>query len=380
MPADDRPSRHAGGHRADRIDRLRAFVTVAELGSFTRAAHKLEWPRASISLAIQRLEKAIGTRLLNRSTRQVHLTHDGERLLDRARHLIEENERLERMFLPPHLELSGRLTVDVPSRVGRRLLTPALPGWLAQHANLQLELRATDRPVDLIAEGIDCAVRFGPLQDSALVVQRLGQVNIVNCASREYLARHGVPHTLDQLLTQAHRLVGYAASETGTSDASTFDYHSEGASQHLELPCQVRVNSAENYIACCEAGLGIIQVPRYDVLDQLRDGTLVELLPTFTAEPLDVSILYPHRQNRSPRVDAFVAWFRELMCPHLEPNDGDTAHQRRSPAGTHIAPMGFSMVRNETGSVFGMFVRADHEGRGVGRLLLERADRIYSLN
>ncbi|NRB54705.1 MAG: hypothetical protein HRU39_01805 [Salinicola sp.] len=95
---------------------------------------------------------------------------------------------------------------------------------MAQNANLQLEWRATDRPVDLIAEGIDCAVRFGPLQDSALVVQRLGQVNVVNCASREYLARHGVPQTLDQLLTQAHRLVGYAASETSTSDARTFDY------------------------------------------------------------------------------------------------------------------------------------------------------------
>lgn len=327
LPSDYRSSRHPGGQRADRIDRLRAFVTVAELGSFTRAAHKLEWPRASVSLAIQRLEKAVGARLLNRSTRQVHLTHDGERLLNRARHLIEENDRLESMFLPPHLKLSGRLTVDVPSRVGRRLLAPALPGWLAQHVNLQLQLQATDRPVDLIAEGIDCAVRFGPLQDSTLVVQRLGQVDIVNCASREYLSRHGVPHTPDQLLTQAHRLVGYAASETATSDSNTFDYRSEGVLQRLELPCQVLVNSAENYIACCEAGLGIIQVPRYDVLAQLRDGTLVELLPAFTAEPLDVSILYPHRQNRPPRVDAFIAWFRELMCPHLEPDDGGACNR-----------------------------------------------------
>lgn len=114
----------------DRIDRLRAFVAVAELGGFTRAAHALDWPRASVSLAIQRLEEALGVRLLNRTTRQVHLTHDGERLLTRARCLIDDSDGLERMFLPPHLKLSGRLTVDVPSRVGRQLIIPALPDWL----------------------------------------------------------------------------------------------------------------------------------------------------------------------------------------------------------------------------------------------------------
>lgn len=169
-----------------------------------------------------------------------------------------------------------------------------------------------------MAEGTDCAVRFGPLSDSNLIVRRLGHVAMVNCASPGYLAHHGTPHTPDDLVSQAHSLIGYAAAGADTSRSNTFDYCIEKEPQSLEVSCQVLVNNAESYIACCEAGLGIIQVPRYDVSAQLQEGTLVELLSAFTSEPLEISVLYPHRQNRTPRVDAFVDWFNGLMQVHLK--------------------------------------------------------------
>ncbi|MCK6394762.1 LysR family transcriptional regulator [Zoogloea sp.] len=300
----------------DRFDQYRLFAQVAEMGSFIKAAHALEVPRASVSAAIQQLEVALGVRLLHRTTRRVGLTPDGELLLDRVRALLTEVDDIDQLFQASQRQVSGRLIVDAPSRIARRLIAPALPGLLGRHPQLQLTVSSTDRSIDLVREGVDCVVRIGALQDSSLVVRSLGRIALINCASPGYLREHGEPrHPAD--LPGAHWVVGYASPRTGKAhpwESSAAD----GSPQQIEVPSRVLVNNAENYIACCLVGLGLIQVPRFDVQHLLNAGTLVEVMPEHRAAPMPVSLLYPHRRQRSRRLQVFLEWFEALMRPNLE--------------------------------------------------------------
>jgi DNA-binding transcriptional LysR family regulator len=297
----------------DKLEQYRVFVQVAEMSSFIKAAHALELPRASVSAAIQQLETTLGTRLLHRTTRQVRPTADGLQLLERARALLAEAEDIDQLFQAGQRKVSGRLKVDVPSRIARRLVAPALPGFLRRYPRLQVALGSTDRAIDLVQEGVDCAVRFGTLQDSSLVVRPLGQVALINCASPDYLAEHGVPAQPDDL-ARGHWAVGYASASNGRELA----WELPPSAQALQVPSRVLVNNAESYIACCAAGLGLIQIPRFDVQHLLDRGQLVEVLPGFRAAAMPVSLVYPHRRQRSRRLIAFIEWFEALMQPHLD--------------------------------------------------------------
>ncbi len=170
----------------DRLDSMRVFLRVAETGSFTKAADLLDMPRATVSAAVQQLEAQLGSRLLHRTTRQVQLTHDGSVVLERCRHLLEDMEELESLFHDGS-RASGRLKVDVPSRVARLLIAPALPEFFRQHPDIELELGSSDRSVDLVQEGVDCVLRVGQLGNSSLVARRLGEMQLINCASPAYL-------------------------------------------------------------------------------------------------------------------------------------------------------------------------------------------------
>ena len=197
----------------DRIELLQVFVRVAETGSFTRAADRLGLPRASVTTAVQQLETRLGTRLLHRTTRRVGLTPDGEATLERARALVADMDDMEQQFLPARGQVSGRLKVDVPSRIARRLIAPALPDFFERHPAIELELGSTDRAVDLVLEGIDCALRVGPLTSSSLVARPLGHFALINCASPAYLERHGTPRTPADL--PEHLAVNYASPTSG---------------------------------------------------------------------------------------------------------------------------------------------------------------------
>ena len=297
----------------DKLEQYRVFVQVAEMSSFIKAAHAMELPRASVSAAIQQLETTLGTRLLHRTTRQVRPTADGLQLLERVRALLAEAEDIDQLFQAGQRKVSGRLKVDVPSRIARRLVAPALPGFLHRYPRLQVALGSTDRAIDLVQEGVDCAVRFGTLQDSSLVVRPLGQVALINCASPDYIAEHGAPTHPDDL-ARGHWAVGYASASNGRELA--WELPSSG--QALPVPSRVLVNNAESYIACCAAGLGLIQIPRFDVQHLLERGQLVEVLPGFRAASMPVSLVYPHRRQRSRRLIAFIEWFEALMQSHLE--------------------------------------------------------------
>lgn len=299
----------------DKLDRYRVFMQVAEMGSFIRAANALNLPRASVSAAVQQLEDSVGARLLHRTTRKVHLTPDGEVLLDRIRTLLADSEEIEQLFHSQERQVVGRLNVDVPSRIARRLIAPALPDLLRCHPRLQVGLSSTDRTIDLVQEGVDCAVRVGTLHDSSLAVRPIGGLTLVNCASPAYLHEHGVPGDM-AALTASHTVIGYASPTTGRE--LPWECADGERAQVFEVPSRVVVNNAESYIACCLSGLGLIQVPRFDVQHLLASGELAEVLPECRAMPMKISFVYPHRRQRSRRLMAFMEWFEALVRPHLE--------------------------------------------------------------
>ncbi len=299
----------------DKLDQYRVFAQVAEMGSFIKAAHALSLPRATVSAAVQQLETSVGTRLLHRTTRQVHLTPDGMQLLKRVRILLSEAEDIDHLFQSQQRQVSGRLNVDTPSRIARRLIAPALPGLLRRHPRLTIGLGSTDRSIDPVQEGVDCVVRVGSLRESSLVVRPIGRIALINCASPEYLQERGTPRCVEELIA-AHVSVGYASPTTGRE--LLWEHVTADGTHALEVPSRVVVNNAESYIACCIAGLGLIQIPRFDVRHLLDSGQLVEILPESRAASMEISFLYPHRHQRSRRLMAFIEWFEDLIQPNLE--------------------------------------------------------------
>lgn len=289
---------------------MRVFARVAELMSFTQAAESLGLPKATVSLAVQALEARLGVQLLHRTTRRVRVTPDGAAYYERVKDLLFDFDELERTFAAPDQPLAGSIRVDMPSRMARFTVIPRLPEFLAMHPEITVELGATDRRVDLVREGYDCVIRVGELTDSGLVAKRIGMMPLVNVASPSYVERFGRPRRVQDLAK--HQLVHYVATLGQRPDG--FQYERDGEWVEIEMPGRVHVNNAEAYIAACLAGLGIIQTPRVTIDPHLEDGSLIEILPRLTGEPMPVSIVFPHRRNLSRRVRAFMEWITELVA------------------------------------------------------------------
>jgi len=298
----------------DRIDRFRIFTRVVECASFTRAADQLGLPRSTVSAAIAELEQRLGTRLLQRSTRRVSTTHDGDVFHARCLRLIAEVEDAESLFRQDDAQPVGLLKIDVPSRIGRRIIAPALPDFFARHPQVEVDLGMTDRAVNLIEDGCDAVLRVGQLGDSSLVARTLGQLDFVNVAAPAYLREYGVPQQPADL--QQHRAVNYASPTTARVEP--WEWQEGTQLRTLPMPGWVRVNSAEASIACCAAGLGLLQIPRYDVQAELQSGALVEVMPQHVAQPLPVTLLQPHRQHRAQRVQVFIEWLLPVLRSGLQ--------------------------------------------------------------
>lgn len=297
----------------DRVDHLKIFMRIAALGSFAQAAEQLALPRATVSLAMQQLERRLGVRLLHRTTRRVALTLDGEALLERAATLVADMEELEQQFRPVTDALAGRLRVDAPSRIARRLIAPALQTFLDRHPKVDIDLGSTDRTIDLVQEGVDCALRVGSLVSSSLVARPLGGFEMINCASPSYLSQYGTP--LDPQDLARHLVVDYVSPTSGR--ATPWAWIEEGQERTAFPRSRVSANNAETYIACALAGLGLIQIPAFDVQDHLRAGELVEVMLRARPAPLPVNLVYPHRRHLSRRLQAFLQWLEELLDPYL---------------------------------------------------------------
>lgn len=293
----------------DRIDLFRIFARVVETASFTRAATTLKISRSTISTAIQELEARVGTQLLVRTTRSVSVTPDGAAFYDHCVRLVADVEEVETLFQQDSVRPQGLLRVDLPGRIGRLIVAPALPNFLERYPDINIELGMTDRAVNLIEDGIDCVLRVGPLQDSGLIGRKVGDLALINVASPTYLERYGSPANPDDL--GHHHIIRYASPSSGRVE--DWEWVVNGEVCQMPVKGRVTVNSAEASIACCLAGLGIIQIPAFDVKKHLVEGHLQEVMPDWRAESLSMTILYPHRKHLSRRVQAFVEWITPLL-------------------------------------------------------------------
>lgn len=291
----------------DRFDTMLAFTRVVELKSFTQAAVSLNLPKATVSAQVIALEKRLRVKLLNRTTRHVSVTPDGAGYYERAIRLLNELEETEASVSHAAMSPKGRLRVDVPGSVGRRIIAPALDDFFARYPEIDLELGCTDRPVDLVHEGIDCVIRGGEINDESLVARRLGDFQMVTYAAPSYIAKYGSPKDLVDL--EQHYVVSFASPKTGKTYPFIYD---DGKTETIVQGVQrISINDFDTCAAAACSGIGLVQLPAFIAQDYV--GKLVPVLDGHLSEKIPVWILYPPNRHLSTKVRAFAEWAAELF-------------------------------------------------------------------
>ncbi|WP_330564870.1 LysR family transcriptional regulator [Pseudomonas yamanorum] len=292
----------------DQVKAMKVFVRIYERSSFTLAADDLNLPRATLTHTLNQFEAWLGTRLLERSTRRVRPTLDGEAYYLRCVQLLAELEEAELAFRS--VAPKGRLRVDLHGTLAKYFVIPVLPQFMARYPEIELSISEADRFVDLIAEGVDCVLRAGTLGDSALIGRRVATLRQVTCASPAYLRKYGEPKRLADL--GEHRAVNYVSRTT--AKLFPFEFMVDGQVQEVTIEGALSVFGAEIYSASAVAGLGIIQCPHYRIAELINQGVMQEILTDTPPPPMPVSVLYPQNRHMSPRVRVFVDWLAEIFA------------------------------------------------------------------
>jgi LysR family transcriptional regulator for bpeEF and oprC len=312
----------------DQLLAMRVFTRVAERASFAHAADELDISRAAASAHLAALEKHLGVRLLNRTTRRVSLTTEGADYLRRCRRILDEVQDADETLRGSRSRPQGLLRVDVPVTFGRYLLLPALPEFTRRYPDIELDVRLNDRVVDLVAERVDVALRVGGLQQSGLVARRVTQTMVVTCAAPTYLADHGEPRTPDDL--HQHRLLGLTPAGGGTPE---WGYPAPYTPRRLKLHFAMLFNSAEAPLIAAAAGLGITRMLDIVVSEYVARGELQLILEKFVTPGPPLSLVYPSAGHQSPKVRVFSDFAADLLRRWH-----DVVRQRREPAAATAAP------------------------------------------
>jgi len=317
----------------DRFESMTLFVRIVESGSFTRAANALDIPRATATLAIQQLEARLGVRLLERTTRQVRPTPEGEAFHQRCVHLLAELEDAEAILQPVADSPRGVLRVELHGTHASRIVLPRLGDFHSRYPSLELVITTGDRRVDLVGEGIDCALRSGEPEDSSLVARRLVTLKQVICASPAYLERMGTPSTPDALCHHhsIHFISGFNAPD------KTLDLIVDGEMRTFATGGWLTVNDAESYVASALQGFGLIQLPRFRLASHLASGELMEILPEWKKPALPLYVVYPQRRQLSPRVRVFLDWVTTVYETRFGDNAQPTSTNRVTPASRKLS-------------------------------------------
>lgn len=302
----------------NKLQAMEVFVQVVDAGSFTRAAEILQLPKATVSTLVQSLEGSLSAKLLHRTTRLVTVTTDGAAFYERCVRILSDVRDAEESLSRTRLSPSGRLRVDVSTGFASAVLIPALPAFFDRYPDIMLELGSTDRPVDLVEEGVDCAIRGGELWDTSLIARRVGVVNFLTAAAPAYLERYGVPQHPREL--ERHRCVNYFSSKTG----KTYDWDFRRGNERIEITMRgvIALNDSNVYVQAGLAGLGVIQMPDYQLLQFGADGRMIQLLSDWTSDPLPVHIVYPQNRHLSAKVRVFVEWVSELFMTYPDTHMG----------------------------------------------------------
>lgn len=288
---------------------MEVFVQVVDAGGFTRAAEAMQLPKATVSTLVQGLEQALEVKLLHRTTRQVSVTADGAAYYERCLRILSDVREAEESLSRNRANPSGRLRVDTTTGVANDILIPALHDFFHRYPDIRIDLGCSDRPVDLIEEGVDCAIRGGTLPDSALIARRIGAIDFVTCATPDYLDKHGRPtHPRD---LAAHRCINYFSSKTG----KTFDWDFVRGDETIVMavPACVAFNDATAYLSAGLRGLGLMQLASYAAEPMVASGQLEMVLADWGSAPLPVHIVYPQNRHLSAKVRVFVEWVADLF-------------------------------------------------------------------
>jgi DNA-binding transcriptional LysR family regulator len=289
---------------------LIAFADTARHGGFAAAARETGVAPSTLAKAVARLELTLGVKLFHRTTRQVRLTPDGERLFQRCERVLSELEELQSEASGARGEPAGLLRIDMPVYYGRHFVMPLLARLQERHPQLLLDLRMSDGFSDLVRDRIDLAVRISRLADSTLVARQVGKQHLVLCASRQYLARRGTPRKLEDLA--AHDAIVFRLPTIGRD--RPWQFRQRGSDVELRPQPRARINDTEGLLQALLLGLGICQVPDNLVARALQTGHLIELLPSFRPEPIPISIVYPSGRLMPSRVRAAVAALEGLRA------------------------------------------------------------------
>lgn len=289
---------------------MRVFARIVELRSFTAAADDMNLPRATLTHTINRLEAELGVQLLQRTTRRVNVTRDGEVYYAHCQRLLADLDEVEASFRDTAQGPRGRLRIDLPASLARMMVIPALPSFYAAYPQIELDISTGDRFVNLVQEGVDCVLRIGELADSDLVGRRVAVLPQVTVASAAYLRKHGLPESLADL-QDGHLAVNWASPTTRRAEPLEFLVNRK--KRGVMLPGCITVSSTDAYMAACLAGLGIAQLSRYRISEHLAKGKLLEILPASPPPTLPVTVLYPQQKRLPTRLRVFVDWLVELM-------------------------------------------------------------------
>ncbi|HET7301081.1 MAG TPA: LysR family transcriptional regulator [Oleiagrimonas sp.] len=292
----------------DHLNALHLFTRIVEARSFSRAADMLDIPRATATHAIKQLEARLSTRLLERTTRHVRPTPDGQAFYERCVHVLSELDDAEASLRHAAADPRGTLRVDMHGTHAIEIVLPRITEFRERYPHIDIVISSEDRLVDLVREGIDCAIRGGTPRDSSLIARRLAVIPEVTCASPAYLERFGTPRHPSEL--SSHQAVKFFNSSGGVD--YPFEFLVDGKIREYDLAGWLTVNYAESYVVGALHGCGLIQLPRFHIEDALHDGRLVEVLPDFAGPGVPVTALYPHRRQLSPRVRLFIDWVSQL--------------------------------------------------------------------
>lgn len=284
----------------DKLLAMTTFVRIVEKGSLTAAAAALDTSLPSVVRTLAALERGLGVRLLNRTTRRIHLTDEGARYLERCRTILSAVQETEAALTSLRTELQGRLAVTASVLFGRRYVAPIVSDFLRRHPNVSADLLFVDRIVNLVEEGLDVAIRIGHLRDSSLVAIPVGQVRRVVCASPEYLQRRGVPRTPEDIRTHS------CVRHTGLALRGDWNFRISRRTVTIPITAAISCNEIDSSLEACLSGCGLGMFLSYQAAPYRNQKKLRYVLEEFETEPLPVHVLYPHTRLLSTKVRAFV--------------------------------------------------------------------------
>lgn len=306
----------------DQLLAIRALARVIEAGSFTRAADSLSMPIATVSKLVRDLESHLGVRLLQRTTRRVTVTPEGEEYYAKSGRVLRDLDDIDGAFNMARGKPRGQLRIDVGGSTARDVLIPMLADFMTRYPDIRIDLGVSDRSVDLIGDNVDCVIRGGTMESSSLVARRLGEAVLITCAAPAYLKQFGTPAYPDEL-KNGHRLVAYVSSDTGR--AIPFRFERDGRKTEIKVDHRVGINESNAHLAACVAGLGIVQTFGYAAASSLRDGSVVEILRDWRPARYPFQVVYPQARHVTHRLRVFMEWLldafpqRVAECPDPKP-------------------------------------------------------------